>query len=55
LQSAEEVEFANVLAEPLACVVDSLRSCGTWKEALTNLPDVGHDDVVRLGLMAREA
>ena len=34
LQSAEEVEFANVLADPLACVVDSLRACSTWEEAL---------------------
>lgn len=55
LQSAEEVEFANVLADPLACVVDSLRRCGTWEEALANLPDVGLDDTTRLGLMARDA
>lgn len=55
LQSAEEVEFANVLADPLACVVDSLRRCGTWEEVLANLPDVGLDDTTRLGLMARDA
>lgn len=55
LQSAEEVEFANVLAEPLDCVVDSLRRSSTWEETLTNLPDVGPDDFARLGLMAREA
>ena len=53
LQSAEEVEFANVLAEPLACVVDSLRRCGKWDEALANLPDVGRDEMARLGLMTR--
>ena len=29
LQSAEEAGFADVLAEPLACVVASLRRCGT--------------------------
>lgn len=55
LQSVEEVEFANVLAEPLQCVVDSLRRCGTWEDALANLPDVGPDDVARLGLAVREA
>lgn len=55
LQSAEEVEFANVLADPLACVVDSLRACSTWEETLANLPDVGRDDFARLGLVAREA
>ncbi|MBL9165087.1 MAG: transglutaminase family protein [Planctomycetaceae bacterium] len=53
LQSAGEVEFANVLAEPLACVVDSLRACSTWDETLANLPDVGPDDVIGLGLTAR--
>ena len=55
LQSAEEAEFANVFAEPLGCVVDSLRRCGTWEEVLENLPDVGLDDMTRLGLMARDA
>ena len=55
LQSAEEAEFANVFAEPLGCVVDSLRRCGTWEEVLANLPDVGLDDVARLGLVVRDA
>jgi transglutaminase-like putative cysteine protease len=55
LQSAEEAEFANVFAEPLACVVDSLRRCGTWEEVLANLPDVGRDDVAQLGLAMRDA
>lgn len=54
LQSDEEAEFANIFADPLECVVDSLRRCGTWGEVLANLPDVGPDDVVRWGLMARE-
>lgn len=53
LQSAEEVEFANVLAEPLACVVDSLRSCGTWEEALGSLPDVGPEGFAPLRLVVR--
>lgn len=55
LQSAEEVEFANVLAEPLACVVNSLERCETWDEMLANLPDVDPDGVAQLGLIAREA
>ncbi|WP_428307456.1 transglutaminase-like domain-containing protein [Lacipirellula sp.] len=55
LQSAEEVEFANVLAEPLACVVNSLERYETWDEMLANLPDVEPDDVAQLTLIAREA
>lgn len=55
LQSAEEAEFANVFADPLECVVDSLRRCGTWGEVLANLPDIERDDVARLGLMVRDA
>ena len=50
LQSAEEVEFANVLAEPLACVIDSLRGSATWDEALAHLPDAGPTEAARLGL-----
>lgn len=53
LQSAEEAEFANVFAEPLACVVDSLRRCESWDEALANLPDIGQDEAARLGLLTR--
>lgn len=53
LQSAEEAEFANVLADPLACVVDSLRRCGTWEEALTSLPDVSIASARSLGLTVR--
>ena len=49
------VLMGYVLAEPLACVVDSLRACSTWEEALGSLPDVGRDDFARLGLTAREA
>jgi transglutaminase-like putative cysteine protease len=55
LQSAEEAEFANVLAEPLACVVNSLRRCGSWEEVLANLPDVGRNEIARLGLTVRDA
>lgn len=50
LQSAEELEFANVLTEPLACVIDALRSCATWEETLANLPDAGPEEAGRLGL-----
>jgi transglutaminase-like putative cysteine protease len=50
LQSAEEVEFANVLAEPLECVIDRLRKCETWQEALTRLPDVAPEEFDELGL-----
>lgn len=50
LQSAEEAEFANVFAEPLGCVVDSLRRCGTWEEVLANLPDVDPERFSGMGL-----
>jgi hypothetical protein len=53
LQSADEVEFENVLAEPLACVVDVLRRSGTWQEVLAGLPDVGTEEFGGAGLVVR--
>jgi transglutaminase-like putative cysteine protease len=53
LQSEDEVEFENVLAEPLGCVVDLLRRCGTWQEVLAGLPDVGAEEFGRVGLVVR--
>jgi transglutaminase-like putative cysteine protease len=53
LHSAEEVEFAEVLAEPLECVVAALRRSATWREALANLPDVSPEEASRLGLRVR--
>ena len=55
LQSPDEVEFENVLVEPLVCVVDSLKSSGTWREALANLPDVSPEEFGALGLVVRRS
>jgi transglutaminase-like putative cysteine protease len=55
LQSSEEVEFANVLADPLECVIDSLKKCATWKEALAQLPDVGPEEFDEFGLTPKRS
>ncbi len=53
LQSAEEVEFENILADPLACVVEVLQRCTTWQEVLAQLPDVEPDRFTAAGLVIR--
>jgi transglutaminase-like putative cysteine protease len=55
LQSAEEAEFANVLADPLGCVIDRLKMCETWQEALTQLPDVAPEEFGELGLTSKQS
>ena len=45
-----EATFANVLAEPLAVVVDALQAGTTWDGMLEMLPDVGAEEYERLGL-----
>jgi len=40
LQSAEEYDFENILAEPLPCVVTALESADGWLGVLNNLPDL---------------
>jgi transglutaminase-like putative cysteine protease len=53
LQSADEIEFANVLPDPLDCVIAALRGCATWQEALASLPDVSPQKAETLGLVSR--
>jgi len=36
---AEEIDFTEILAEPLAVVVDVLQNCRTYQEVYDNLPD----------------
>lgn len=55
LQSTEEVEFANVLADPLEYVVDSLKKCATWQEALAQLPDVEPKEFDEFGLTLKQS
>lgn len=45
-----EVTFANVLAEPLAVVVETLRQGGNWEELFNRLPDVMPEQYDELGL-----
>jgi transglutaminase-like putative cysteine protease len=53
LQSENEVEFENVFAEPLGCVVKVLRRSGTWQDVLAGLPDVGDEEFAAWGLVVR--
>ncbi len=36
----EEADFPSILAEPLLTVVETLQTCKSWDEVLSNLPDV---------------
>jgi transglutaminase-like putative cysteine protease len=53
LQSEDEVEFDDVLAEPLNCVVEVLRQSRTWQDVLSALPDVCPQEAVNRGLLVR--
>lgn len=53
LQSAEEVEFENVFAEPLGCVVDALRLYTTWQDVRASLPDVEPSEFNKMELVVR--
>ena len=53
LQSTEEVEFENTLADPLECVVEVLQVSTTWQEALARLPDIEPDQFASLGLVVK--
>jgi transglutaminase-like putative cysteine protease len=53
LHTADEIEFANILPDPLDCVIAALRGCETWQEALASLPDVSTQEAEALGLARR--
>lgn len=53
LKSPDEFDFEEILAEPLSCVVESLRKCDGWQSVLENLPDVQPADFSTLGLSVR--
>jgi transglutaminase-like putative cysteine protease len=53
LQSPDEIEFANVLADPLDCVIEALRGCATWQDALASLPDVSPQGAAAINLISR--
>jgi transglutaminase-like putative cysteine protease len=55
IQSPGEVEFGEILPEPLDCVVAALRGAATWEEALASLPDVPPDGWSLMGLSQRTA
>lgn len=49
-----EVEFANILPNPLTCVLDCLQHCRTWQEALASLPDIAPECWTSLGVTPRQ-
>ena len=53
LQSAEEYDFENILAEPLPCVVNTLEAANGWRSILKTLPDITPDDFANAGLKVR--
>jgi transglutaminase-like putative cysteine protease len=53
--SPDEVEFSEILPDPLDCVVDALRGSATWEDALASLPDVSPGEWPSLGLSRRIA
>ena len=53
LQSPDEIEFANILPDPLDCVIEALRGCATWQEALASLPDLPAEAATLHGLTQR--
>ena len=53
LQSADEVEFDNVLPDPLDVVVSVLRTSTGWRDVVGRLPDVPPSSFDRLGLTVR--
>jgi transglutaminase-like putative cysteine protease len=53
LQAADEVEFDNILPQPLEVVLSALRSSTSWADALQRLPDVDVSQVDALGLTVR--
>lgn len=53
LQSADEVEFAEVLPDPLPVVLAALRDSTGWRDVLARLPDVTPESFAQLGLTVR--
>ena len=53
LQSADEMEFANLFAEPLGCVVEVLQRNRTWDEVFAALPDIALEKFGTMGLVVR--
>jgi len=52
-QAAGEAEFAEILPDPLACVVEALGRVTTWDQALAALPDVDLRQAASIGLSVR--
>jgi transglutaminase-like putative cysteine protease len=44
-----EIEFENILPDPLPCVVAALTQSRDWKDVLERLPDVSPEDYSELG------
>ena len=55
LEAPGEVEFAEVLVEPLPIVVETLRRHERWDALLEGLPDVTPQEFARYGLSVRHS
>jgi transglutaminase-like putative cysteine protease len=53
LQYADEFEIEEILTEPLDCVVNMLRRCGTWQEVRAALPDLTLDGLRSMKMSVR--
>jgi transglutaminase-like putative cysteine protease len=51
IQLPEEADFPAILVEPLAIVVEALRSQTTWAEMLHNVPDISLESAKSYGLL----
>lgn len=51
IQLHEEVEFREILAEPLPVVIEALQAQATWDEMLLHLPDISLETAKNYGLM----
>ena len=53
LQSAEEIEFDNILSDPLVCVVTALQAGESWEQMMSILPDISPGEFEAAGLIVR--
>jgi transglutaminase-like putative cysteine protease len=53
LNSPEELDFQNILPEPLGCVVEALQASAGWEDVLSRLPDVTTKQCASLRLRVR--
>jgi transglutaminase-like putative cysteine protease len=53
LKSADELDFENILPDPLWCVIDALQVSDGWEDVVARLPDVPVEQFESQGLRVR--